>query len=71
MENQQNIHPVAQQLSSWLGEAITLEEVKARVGIAQGAIDGFVEQINKQLEAQQAQATTESGEKVEVEEVTE
>lgn len=73
-QTQPTMHPVAAQLTNWFREAITVEEINARVGIVQNAMDSFIAEVNKQIEAQQAaaaSATDEKGEAVELEEVSE
>jgi len=64
----QQRHPVAENILNWLSEAITATEAQARVSIVNDAVESFVQEFNKHA---QPTATTESGEPVEVEEVTE
>lgn len=68
MNEQQNIHPVAQQLLTWFHEALTVEEINARIGLVQGAVNHFIEEFKK-ANPEEATATDEAGNEVEVEEV--
>ena len=67
----QNLHPMAESIFKFVNEAITIEEAKARTQLITGVVTDLEKGI-LEFEAQsQATATDESGNVVEVDEVTE
>jgi len=69
MQEQQPVHPMTQTLVTWFNESLTIAEVNARIDLVQNTLKSYVEEMNKNLEAEQPTASDESGQAVTVEEI--